>query len=71
MVRDIGSIKSSGVPKYNTFVYSLSGLRIQEAIEQSKTVFADHCDGDIAVLQLGTPDIATCPLDELIPKYKI
>ena len=51
MVRDIGSIISSGLPKLNTFVYSISGLRIQEAIEQSKTVFADHCDGDIAVLQ--------------------
>ena len=48
MVRDIGSIISSGPLKYNTFVYSLSGLRIKEAIEQSQTVFADHCDGDTA-----------------------
>ena len=46
-------------------VYSTSGLKIQQAAEQSSKVFADHDAEGLAMLQVGT----VYSSEELINKY--
>ena len=69
MVRGTSSFIASRLPTYNTFVYSISRLSIQQSIKQAKTVFSNHSCGDIAMLQVGTPDIVSSSTEELVIKY--
>ena len=57
MVRGTGQALSTGLPHFDTIVYSTSGLKIQQAVEQSSKVFADHDAEDLAMLQVGTCDL--------------
>ena len=69
MVRGTGQALSTGLPHFDTMVYSTSGLKIQQAVEQSSKVFADHDAGDLAMLQVGTCDLTVYSSEELINKY--
>ena len=62
MVRNTGSELSKGPEKVDSCVYSISGLSITGAIKHAKSVFADHQEGDTAVLQVGTSDLLDCQL---------
>ena len=69
MVRNMGQVISTSLDERDTCVYSISGLSIQEATVQAKSVFADHKDGDTTVLQVGTNDLPTYSKETLFNQY--
>ena len=52
-----------------SMVYSISGLTIDKAAEKSRTIFQDHNENDLAVLQVGTSDLESNNIEELKEKY--
>ena len=69
MVRNIGSIISSNMKSCESCVYSTSGLTINDASEQAKTIFDDHKKGDVTILQVGTSDLQNKTEQELVENY--
>ena len=59
MVRNSGPVISSVLKptEYNSIVYSLSGLTIKEASKKAPSIFQEHTDSDIPILQVGTSDL--------------
>ena len=50
-------------------VYSTSGLTINDASEQAKTIFEDHKKGDATILKVGISDLQNKTEQELVKHY--
>ena len=50
-------------------VYSTSGLTINDASEQAKTIFEDHKKGDVTILKVGISDLQNKTEQELVKHY--
>ena len=72
MVRNSGPVISSVLKptEYNSIVYSLSGLTIKEASKKAPSIFQEHADSDIAILQVGTSDFEKHSSVALVNQYE-
>ena len=70
MVRNTGPIISSSITNdAESTVYSLSGLTIDRASNMAQSIFNNHSNRDVAVLQVGTCDVERSSFSQLTSKY--
>ena len=70
IIRNTGKLVSKcTVNQAASMVYSISGLTFDKAAEKSRTIFQDHNENDLVVLQVGTSDLESNNIEELKEKY--